>query len=150
MPKLLSVPHRRQLSDGYCLPACIEMVLAAQGIEQDQTRLAQKLGVIPGIGLPGSRIKQLATSQIQVTYGEGELGDLQTAVSNRTPPITLVSTGELPYWDTTTPHAVVVTGIDEKAVWLHDPAKEQPHIEVPLGDFLLAWDMMMNLYAIIK
>ena len=150
MPKLLSVPHRRQLSDGYCLPACIEMVFAARGIEQNQTHLGYKLGIIPGIGVPGSRIKQLVTSQIQVVYGEGEIGNLQTAVSNNIPPIALVSTGELPYWHITTPHAVVVTGIDEKAVWLHDPANERPHIEVPLGDFLLAWDMMMNLYALIK
>jgi len=29
---LLQVPHRLQLSDGYCLPACVQMVLAYWGI----------------------------------------------------------------------------------------------------------------------
>ena len=82
MPRLLSVPHRQQLSSGYCLPACVSMVLA--------------------------------------------------------------------YWDVNTPHAVVITGLDESSVWVHDPAKPQSNIQVSIGDFLLAWDVMMNLYVLLR
>lgn len=32
----LPVPHRLQKQDGYCLPACVEMVLAYLGISASQ------------------------------------------------------------------------------------------------------------------
>ena len=126
------------------------MVLVYWGIERSQTELAQAMDIFPGIGVPGSRIKRLASHQLDVIYGEGELADLQTAVAYNMPPIALVSTAELSYWDVSTPHAVVITGLDENTVWVHDPAKTQPNIQVSVGDFLLAWDVMMNLYALIK
>jgi hypothetical protein len=126
------------------------MVLAYWGIEHNQAEIAQTMDIFPGIGVPGSRIKRLASRQLDVLYGEGELADLQTAVAQNIPPIALVSTAELPYWDISTPHAIVITGIDENSVWMHDPAKIQPNIEVSIGDFLLAWDVMMNLYALLR
>ncbi len=74
----LKVPHHRQIDDGYCLPACVQMVLqvpegggvdelyclpacvqmvlAYWGIERDQSSLAKQLGVIEGAGTPGSRL----------------------------------------------------------------------------------------------
>ncbi|MBE7469862.1 MAG: hypothetical protein DPW09_20670 [Anaerolineae bacterium] len=40
MSNSLPIPHRPQLADGYCLPACVQMVLAYWGIERDQAELA--------------------------------------------------------------------------------------------------------------
>ena len=34
----LSVPHIQQIEDGYCLPACVEMVLAFYGIQRSHER----------------------------------------------------------------------------------------------------------------
>lgn len=113
------------------------MVLTYWGIERSQTELAQTMDIFPGIGVPGSRIKRLASRQLDVSYGEGELADLETAVAQNIPPIALVSTTELPYWDINTPHAVVITGIDENFVWLHDPAKPQSNIKCLLAIFFL-------------
>ncbi|MCB0174576.1 MAG: C39 family peptidase [Anaerolineae bacterium] len=42
MSNVLSVPHRPQLADGYCLPACVQMVLSHLGIERDQTKLGKE------------------------------------------------------------------------------------------------------------
>ena len=46
----MNLPHSQQLEDGYCLAACVQMVMAAQGIQRDQTELAKLLGTRPGMG----------------------------------------------------------------------------------------------------
>jgi ABC-type bacteriocin/lantibiotic exporter with double-glycine peptidase domain len=149
MSNSLPVPHRLQLADGYCLPACVEMVLAYWGIEKEQAELAKQLQMIPDAGTPANRIRLLASNTIEVFYGHGELADLQAALNQNTPPIALVYTSELPYWDQAAAHAVVVLQIDEKTAVANDPAMTETAIRVPLGDFELAWDEMANLYALI-
>ena len=149
MSKILPVPHHLQLDDGYCLPACIQMVLAYWGVERDQRDIADKLGLIPGAGIPGNRIKILSSKKLEVSYGAGELVDLENALDQEIPPIILVYTGELPYWEQATAHAVVLLGFDEQAVHLNDPAIAQGDISVSLGDFELAWLEMANLYTLI-
>ena len=50
MPTLpYSVPHRMQEQYGFCLPACVEMVLAYYGINRSQRSLAVELGVIEDV-----------------------------------------------------------------------------------------------------
>jgi len=150
MSKILPVPHYLQLDDGYCLPACVQMVLAYWGIERKQADVAKQLGLIPGVGVPGNRIKMLASRKLKVFYGAGDLSDLKTALDQEIPPIVLVHTGELPYWKQATAHAAVLLGMDNQLVYLNDPAIAQGTIAVSLGDFELAWDEMATLYASIS
>ena len=150
MLKRLVVPHFKQIRDGFCLPACVEMVLGYWGIEQAQTKLAKILQTVPGAGTSGSKINLLASKHLNVIYESGELPDLRRALENEIPPIVLVWTGELPYWKITTPHAVVVTGISDESIWLNDPAEEKPDVQVTIGNFYLAWDVMANLYALLQ
>jgi ABC-type bacteriocin/lantibiotic exporter with double-glycine peptidase domain len=147
MSKILSVPHHPQLDDGYCLPACVQMVLAYWGIERAQRDIADDLGLIP---VPGNRIKMLSSKKLDVSYGVGELADLEGTLAQGVPPIALVYTGELPYWEHATAHAVVLLGMAEQTIYLNDPAIVQGNIAVPLGDFELAWEEMANLYAAIE
>jgi len=149
MPNILPVPHRLQLADGYCLPACVQMVLAYWGIERDQADLARQMGIIAHVGTPGSRVSVLASDTLEVTYREGNLSDLQTAVAQGIPPIALVHTRELPHWTVATAHAVVIAGFDGDAVVINDPGMPQPAIRVPSSDFQLAWGEMANLFAMI-
>lgn len=149
MFKRLVVPHFKQIRDGFCLPACVEMVLGYWGLEQEQSQLAAILQTVPGAGTSGSKIKLLASKHLNVIYESGELRDLRMALENDIPPIALVWTGELPYWKIKTPHAVVVTGINDELVWLNDPAEEKPDVQITIGDFYLAWDVMANLYALL-
>jgi predicted protein tyrosine phosphatase len=79
MSNILPVPHRRQLADGYCLPACVQMVLAYWGIERDQPDLARQLHMIAKAGTPGSRILSLASATLEVVYRSGDLTDLRSA-----------------------------------------------------------------------
>jgi ABC-type bacteriocin/lantibiotic exporter with double-glycine peptidase domain len=126
------------------------MVLAYWGIERKQTDLAKTLELIPGAGVPGNRMKKLASRRLEVHYGSGHLPDLSTALEQGIPPIVLVQTSELPYWQQATAHAVVLLGLDNQTVLLHDPAIDQGETEVSLGDFELAWDEMANLYALLR
>ncbi len=150
MSTILQVPHRLQLADGYCLPACVQMVLAYWGIEVDQTRLARQLGLIRGAGVPASRLHRLSSRRLAVSYQSGSLAGLSLAIHQGIPPIALVYTGELPYWHYAAAHAVVVVGIEQGVVTLNDPGQQRGAIEVAAGDFLLAWDEMANLYALIQ
>ncbi len=150
MSDALPVPHRRQLADGYCLPACVQMVLAYWGVERDQSNLARQLQMIEKAGTPGSRVRLLTSATLEVIYRSGNLADLYAALSLQVPPIMLVYTGELPYWNRATAHAVVLLGIESDLAILNDPNAHQAAIHVPLGDLLLAWDEMANLYALLK
>lgn len=114
------------------------MALAYKGIEREQVKLAKQMKIIPGTGTPSFRIRLLASRRLQVIYRRGKLADLRTALSQRVPPIAMVHTSELPYWEQATAHAVVLLAIDEKTVLLNDPDKEQAPIRVTLGDFELA------------
>jgi len=126
------------------------MVLAYLGIKRDQVQLAKQLKMIPKAGTPGFRIRLLASRKVEVIYRSGELADLRAALNKGIPPIVMVLTGELPYWQISTTHAVVLLAIDEKSVLLNDPDYEKAPIRVLLGDFELAWYEMENKYALLK
>lgn len=147
MSTILSVPHHRQSADGYCLPACVQMLLAYWGIERPQADLAKQLGLIEGAGTPGNRLRRLASKELNVFYSEGTLSDLTVALDEEIPLIVLVNTRELPYWEIETAHAVVLRGLENSRATINDPAFEIHPFQISLGDFLLAWDEMANLYA---
>ncbi len=146
----LSVPHHLQLADGFCLPACAQMVLAYWGIRRSQDRLAKQLKTIPGAGTPGSRLRNLASRNFDVHYGEGTLNDLQTALAQAIPPIVLVNTKHLPHWQLEAAHAVVLLAINDNQVMVNDPGMDQGRLIIGLDEFLLAWDDMANLFGIIR
>lgn len=147
----LKVPHRKQIDTGYCLPACVQMVLAYWGIQRDQDSLAKQLGMIEGAGTPGSRLFLLVSSSLDVQYRtRGNINDLEEALRGSVPPIALVWTGQLSYWDSNVPHAVVLIGTERGNFVVHDPAKSEEGILVSIPEFNLAWDEMDNIYALLK
>jgi ABC-type bacteriocin/lantibiotic exporter with double-glycine peptidase domain len=150
MSKALPVPPKFQVADGYCLPACIQMVLTYWGIERDQTDLARQLRMIPRAGTPASRVLLLASATLDVTYRNGTLADLTAALGQGIPPIVLVHTGQLPYWHIATAHALVLLEIDGERVFVNDPGTSQSPVSVSLDDLLLAWDEMANRYILLR
>ena len=146
----LSVPHYPQLADGFCLPACVQMVLSYWGISRNQNRLARQLQTIPGAGAPGSRLRQLASRNLCIRYSSGALDDLRAALAQDIPAITLVNTKHFKHWQIETAHAVAVTFMDEQSVLINDPGMSQGLTSVGLDDFFLAWDEMANLYGLIR
>ena len=96
MPNL-PVPHRKQFDIGYCFPACLEMVLAYLGIERTQFDLAAQLDLIPGVGVPTSRVQRLASHGLVVIHAEGEPAHLLRMFEQGHPIILNVMTKQLPY-----------------------------------------------------
>jgi predicted double-glycine peptidase len=61
-----------------------------------------------------------------------------------------VDTGELAYWERRTAHAIVVVGINNQLVFLHDPDLPRGPIAVNQADFDLAWLNRDEEYALIQ
>ena len=155
MAHVLNVPHFQQAVDGFCLPACAQMVLAYLGIEHSQKDLASRLGTRPIAGTPYSRVTRLVDLGLDVTYKtNADLKALAGHIERGAPVIVPVQTVELPYWNGhASRHTIVVIGMDEtgRTAQVLDPALSSPDpIPVPLGDLLLAWDEMENAYAVLS
>ena len=149
---MLDVPHYRQRNTGYCLPACLQMVLEYVGVKRDQTQLARELGVTPKVGVAVSRVTRLAISNAAIRYQQGETDDLVAALARGVPPILNVATGQLPYWDEECAHAVVLVGLsdDQQTAYLNDPAFDEHAIACNADALWLAWDDAFNYYTMIE
>jgi len=145
---LLPVPHRIQRRQADCLAACAAMILEYLGRPTDYARLVTLLG-IRDFGAPSSNIRQLAKLGLSVSFRQGAPGDLAAHLLHGEPCIVFLRTGELPYWQEDTGHAVVLVGMDEDVVYLNDPAFAQTPQRVSHGDFLLAWLEFDYDYAVI-
>ena len=71
------------------------------------------------------------------------------ALADGIPPIALVRTTHLPYWERETPHAVVVVAMDADQVTLNDPAFSAAPQTVSRGAFMLSWLDFDCLYVLI-
>jgi ABC-type bacteriocin/lantibiotic exporter with double-glycine peptidase domain len=145
---LLSVKHRPQTRQADCLAACVSMVLDYLGRPMSYEDLIDLLQIGP-IGAPRRNVPRLLRLGLVVTYGEASLSLLAAHLRADRPVIACVDTGELPYWSTSTNHAVVIVGLDAQDVFLPDPAFEADVQVVPRGDFELAWLECDNLYTMI-
>ena len=106
-----------------------------------QADIARWLGT-SAIGTASSRIQRMEGRGFQVIYRIGSLKELQTWLDQDVPCILFLRTGELPYWNLDTPHAVVLAGLEAERAYLFDPAQETAPIPVAVGDLLLAWPIL--------
>ncbi|MCB0190684.1 MAG: C39 family peptidase [Anaerolineae bacterium] len=146
-PVMLPVPHMRQRHPGECLAACAAMVLTYLGFSTSYERLLKLLRVEQGIGTPASNIRELGQLGVTVIYKQGTLAELHDHLTNDRPCIAFVQSGELPHWNTDTDHAIVVVGLDETYIYLNDPEFPDAPLQVPHGDFDLAWLEWDECYA---
>jgi ABC-type bacteriocin/lantibiotic exporter with double-glycine peptidase domain len=146
----LDVPYHPQVDDGYCLPACVQMVLAYLGLPSTQEHLTRELDVRPPLGAPASNVTRLRPDALDVTLAPGDLDDLRGCLARGDPPIVFVQAGEFPHWrGHVAQHAVVVVKADEESVHVLDPAATESPLPVPVDDFMLAWSEMECLYAVL-
>ena len=107
------------------------------------------MGTIKNVGTPFSRIVRLEKIGVRVTYGVGDFTVLRRHLAADRPCIVPVHTSELPYTDESTSHAVVVAGMGDGMIDLYDPMLNFSPVEVPIGDFDLAWLKGREKYAVI-
>ncbi len=150
MAQVLNVPYFPQTDDGYCLPACVQMVLGYLGFHSTQNHLARELDVRTPLGAPASNVTRLHSDVLDVTFTSGDLDDVRAHLAHNWPPIVFVQASELPHWHGhISQHAIVVVGVDEQSVHILDPAASALPLAIPIGDFLLAWSELDYIYALI-
>lgn len=135
---LLSVPHFEQSRDGFCLPACVRMVLAYLNQSLSEREIAQILATQP-FGTPIANIERLSTWGYDVTLGSSSVSELQNYLVANIPVIARVWTVMLPHWQVDTSHVVVVVGFDDEFVYLNDPATTKAAEPILWNGFLAAW-----------
>ena len=146
---LLSVSHRQQIQQADCLAACAAMILAYLHVPVQYEYLLRLLKV-RAFGTSLFNLRNLQTLGLFVLIEEGNLADLQTHLEMGLPPIVAVSTARLSsYWTEDTDHAVIVVGIDNDFVYLHDPDLATAPQVVDIKEFESAWLDQDYWYAII-
>lgn len=125
------------------------MVSAFWGHPLLQDDLARWMGTRT-IGTASSRIQLMERRGFQVLYRIGSLVELETRLKQDVPCILFVRTGELPYWQVDTPHAVVLAGLENEQAYLFYPAKETAPVAVLVGDLMLAWSYSEYIYAVLQ
>lgn len=144
----LPLSHKPQKGDGYCLPACVQMVLAYLGISRSQESIGKALALNPPFGTRHSNIQKLASSKIKVTYEAGTLEDIRGWLNQNVPVIVFVQAGDLPHWSGHPfQHAIVVVGVGGQIVYVMDPALDTGPTPVDEEAFMLAWSGMDYYYA---
>jgi len=146
---ILPVHHRQQREPGECLAACALMLLDFIRVSVAYDRLLKLLEVDRGVGTPSYKIRNLTKLNISVTYEQGTLNHLHQHLLQGRPCIAFVKTADLPHWDANVDHAVVVVGMDDDYIYLHDPEFEIAPLLTPIGDFDLAWLARGELYAVL-
>jgi ABC-type bacteriocin/lantibiotic exporter with double-glycine peptidase domain len=140
MSEPLPLPHFRQSAPGYCLPACVRMVLAYLGLERSEVKVSRMLGA-RGFGTSSFAVRRLTLEGLRVIYGEWSVSRLVAALDAGRPVILFVRTGFLDYWQRDVAHAVVAVGFEEGAqYWLHDPV-------LPDGPRIVSWNGLLAAWA---
>lgn len=142
MPKpYLELPHKAQTADYTCLPACVRMVMACQGIELSEAEVASLLGT-DEFGTAAPSVHAVSRHGFLSVLYRGTWADLARHLAVGIPCIALLYTIHLPYCAVNRAgrHAVVVVGFDEQSVWIHDPSLRAGPTEVPRASFEAAWE----------
>jgi ABC-type bacteriocin/lantibiotic exporter with double-glycine peptidase domain len=125
------------------------MVLAFLDLSIPYSQLLRLLRV-DKIGTPFRNLRYLESFQLSVTIATGNMATLREQLRQGHPLILAVDTAELPYWQESTDHAVVVVGVNEQHVYLVDPDTGADPYAVAVDEFELAWLEKDYLYAVIQ
>ena len=69
MNPIVSISHFQQSAEGYCLSACVRMVLTHLGLDRSEAEVSQVLDARK-FGTPSFAVRRLIAEGLQVTYGE--------------------------------------------------------------------------------
>jgi ABC-type bacteriocin/lantibiotic exporter with double-glycine peptidase domain len=147
-PVHLSVPHLQQRLPGECLAACAEMILTYLAILIPYERLLELLQVRSGFGTPAANVRYLEKLELEIIYQQGDFNELYDHLRQGRPCIAFIKTGELSYWHEAIDHAVVVVGMDDRYIYINDPAFVTAPIQVERDEFDLAWLDWGEKYAV--
>jgi uncharacterized protein len=145
--RLLEIPDIRQCTSYTCGVSCAQAILNYYDIEERENILSEKFGSTEKDGTSPSQIKAgLESYGLVVTIKEDStLGDLKKNINNKIPTMVAIQA----WLDTYPPsvwnnnwgngHWVIVIGMDDKNIYLEDPALLGSRGWVTLTEFLARW-----------
>lgn len=140
---MLTIPHVPQTNpDGRnsCVPACLSMVLAYQNIPFGEQELCDLLNTqLAGTEVWNVLLLEEHVANCHVGIDSVSFDKLQESLTAGIPPIAIVVTRHLSYWQRDTIHAVVVVGTTDDEVHINDPAFPGAPRAVLRPEFLTAW-----------
>ena len=140
---MLTVPHVPQTNPhgrNSCVPACLSMVLAHQGVTFGEQELCDVLGTqLTGTEVWSVVLLEQRITNCYVVLDSASFDKLQASLDAAIPPIVFVATRRLSYWQRDTIHAVVVVALTDTEVFVNDPAFPNAPCAVPRTEFLDAW-----------
>ncbi len=117
------------------------MILASLGDERREADLV-RLFDAEWYGVPASRVRRLAKWGYQVTFERTTIEQLRNFLGQGRPCIIFLRTSGLPGWTEDVPHAVVLVGLTEGMVYIHDPTRDSGPMSFEITAFLIAWSEM--------
>src|SRR5271154_934883 len=94
----LSVPHSQQEFEYSCVAACVRMVLAHHGDQRTEAELRSLLDTQP-TGTRAGNIMRISGPAFEVYLRPSNMAELQKVLAENQPPIVLMQTGSLEYWN---------------------------------------------------
>ena len=150
MPKtFIELQFLKQSKEYTCVPTFVRMVLNYYGDDRTETELEQLLGCTP-FGTTAQSVMNVTRLGYQVDVRYSTLEELETFFDSQQPVIAFVWTGNLDYWTTNSPHAVVVLGYDEQFVYIADPYFDEAPQQARIKNFQAAWRRTRNRMAVIR
>lgn len=138
---MLRVPYFKQNRDYTCGPACLRMVLAYYGIEQDEVTLT----MLCRTNVFGTSLDAITTAATQLGLNAEwihaeRLSDAMNLLTQETLLIAHVDAVRLYQLDKdiTVGHLIVLLAVQETAIYFHDPEAGADR-SVALADFEAAW-----------
>lgn len=131
----IRIPYYRQENDYFCGPACVQMVLASDGVVLSQARLARLLPTNAIAGTPRKNIiRFLRARGYKVLAGSGQsYASIRRYLSQGW---RMMVNYREPSEDI--PHLAVLVGLTPTHVILHDPWLG-PKYKLPRQEFLRRW-----------
>lgn len=104
---ILRITHYRQQQQADCLAACAYVALTHLGIRIRYDRLLRLLQV-RSFGASFYNLHALHELGVSATMGDGDMTILEAYLNQQLPVLASVDTQDLPYWDTSERHVVLV------------------------------------------
>jgi ABC-type bacteriocin/lantibiotic exporter with double-glycine peptidase domain len=144
------VPQTNPEGRNSCVPACLVMVLACQGVSVPESELCDLLDTqAAGTEVWNTLLLEQHIPGSVVRLESASIERLNEALLDGVPPIAFVATRHLPGWERETIHALVVVGVENDSVLVHDPALPSGPRPVPVAAFVAAWSELDFLTAFV-
>jgi ABC-type bacteriocin/lantibiotic exporter with double-glycine peptidase domain len=145
----LNVPHFKQELPYSCFAAAARKVLAFLGHQHTEAELRAAMSTGSG-GTRARDLLGLAKLGFEVQLVTTDLAGIVAFLTSGQPPIALLATSSLPYWQQICNHVAVVVGVDDTHVAVNDPYFDSAPQLVSHADFLLAWSPNACTVAIVR